>query len=212
MTNKTQFQKNGYCLIESAISDELRDVITQYALFDEIQNFSPEKNKLIIPQVAEAHSKYADPIMESLLVLLQNKIEEITGLKLFPTYSYFRVYRTGDILDAHIDRPSCEISTTVCFNYDYNDKDYQWPIFFAGNSLTLQPGDMAVYRGCDIEHWRECFRPSGDHWQVQGFLHYVDAAGPFKDMKYDERPSLGMRYKDRKKPLSTEFPYIQYVD
>lgn len=209
MTNKKQFQEQGYCLVESAISTELRDFITQYCLFDEMRNDS-DKDWM----VPDAHGKYADPAMESLLVLLQDKMEEATGLKLFPTYSYFRVYRNGNILDPHIDRPACEISTTLCFNYDYNDKDYQWPIFMGGNPLLLKPGDMAVYRGCDIEHWRERFNPPGDHWHVQGFFHYVDANGPFKDIKYDERPSLGMHIttKERKKSLNSEFPYIQYVD
>ena len=40
-------------------------------------------------------------------------MEKIQNLKLNPTYSYARIYKTGDILHRHKDRFSCEISTTL---------------------------------------------------------------------------------------------------
>ena len=45
MNASEKFKTNGFCLIESAITCELRDVITQYALFDEMQNFKSESNQ-----------------------------------------------------------------------------------------------------------------------------------------------------------------------
>ena len=100
--NPEKFKENGYCIIRSAISNELRDIITQYALFDEMQDYSADKN-----QVIGAHSKYADPAMESMLLHLHSIMEANTGLTLHPTYSFYRVYRSGDDLKAHRDRPSC---------------------------------------------------------------------------------------------------------
>lgn len=38
--------------------------------------------------------RYGDPFMESLLLHLQPRIETACGLDLYPTYSYFRVYKT----------------------------------------------------------------------------------------------------------------------
>jgi hypothetical protein len=172
--NKDQFRKKGYCVVKSVISAELRDFLTQYALFDEMQNFKPDG------QVPTAHSIGDDPAMETLLLSLQDTIEENTGLKLFPTYSFFRVYRDGDILYPHTDRESCEISATVCFNYSYDDSEYLWPIY------------MAIYRGCDLEHRRDEFVPPiAGQWQVQGFFHYVNANGPYAEFKYDKRESIG---------------------
>jgi hypothetical protein len=190
--NIKQFQQTGYCVVKSAISEELRDFVTQYTLFDEQQNFLPEKATEGW-QVPDAHSKYADPAMETMLLHLHKIMQDSTGLKLHPTYSYYRVYRPGDDLKRHTDRPSCEISATLCFNYSYDSKSYQWPIFIDGNRVDLAPGDMAIYRGCDIEHWREKFSVVSDKaWHVQGFFHYVDAEGPHASHKFDGRPNIGI--------------------
>jgi hypothetical protein len=209
MTNSTidNFKKNGYTVVRSVISSELRDFITQYALFDEMQDFSPDGY-----QVPKAHSKYADPAMESLLLILQEKMEECTGLKLFPTYSFYRVYRGGDILSVHKDRPSCEISATLCFNYSYNDSKYQWPIFIGeeGTSVNLSPGDMLIYRGCDLPHWRNQFEVDENTWHVQGFFHYVDKTGPYMDWKYDKRSTVGEI--KRREPQTNKKSYIQFTN
>lgn len=200
MTNKEFFKQNGYCVIKSAISNELRDFVTQYALFDEMQNYS-----LVDPQVPNAHSVYGDPAMETMLLHLQKIMEDNIGITLLPTYSYYRVYRNNDSLDIHLDRPSCEISATLCFNYNYDDKNFNWPIYMAGNKINLYPGDLVVYKGCDLEHWRESLQHTEDIWQVQGFFHYIDANGPYKEYQYDCRDIIGSKHtpesKDKKKKL-----------
>lgn len=192
MTNQEIFKEKGYCVVKNAISNELRDFVTQYALFDEMQDFTPEG---VGRQVQNAHSKYADPTMEVMLLHLHKTMEENTGLSLFPTYSYYRVYRPGDDLKVHKDRPSCEISCTLCFNYSYDDAKYQWPIYMAGNKVNLSPGDMVIYRGCDLDHWREMFDLNEDVWHVQGFFHFVDQDGPYADYKYDKREMIGQKQK-----------------
>lgn len=187
------FETQGYCVIRSAISNELRDFITQYALFDEMQDFTPEKRHTPIDQalVAEAHSKYADPAMETLLLHLHAAIEQAVGLTLWPTYSYYRVYRNGDDLAAHKDRPSCEISATICLNFNYETND-AWPISMQDSEIQLQPGDMAIYRGCEILHQRNKLNIDPDHWHVQAFVHYVDVDGPYSAYKWDGRSSVGL--------------------
>lgn len=181
-----QFRERGYTLVKNAINSELRDVITQYALFDEMQDFNPDGG-----QVLGAHSKYADPIMEAMLLNIHPLMEKNTGLKLYPTYSFYRVYRNGDELKPHKDRPSCEISTTICFNYSYDDSEYTWPIIMDGKKVDMKPGDIVVYRGIDLEHSREKFTPPSDDWHVQAFLHYVDSNGPYANYRYDKRNSVG---------------------
>jgi hypothetical protein len=186
MTEKLNFQKDGYCVIKSALSKELINFVTQYALFDEMQNFTPDTS-----QVVGAHAKYADPAMESVLLLLQDTIQNATSLELFPTYSFYRVYRPGDDLKPHKDRESCQISATLCFNYNY--EKYKWPIYMGENKVIQEPGDLVIYKGVDIEHYRNVFDLNQeDAWHVQGFFHYVDQHGPYKDFKFDNRESIGV--------------------
>ena len=185
MNPSNDFAQKGYCIVKQAISKELRDIATQYALFDEMQDFMADG-----AQVENAHAKYADPLMEGILLLMQNKIEKITGLSLAPTYSFFRVYRSGDELKVHKDRPSCEISATLFLND--NEMSEHWPIFMSGERIELEPGDIAIYRGCDLEHYREKMLGSKESWHVQTFLHYVDTNGPFTEWALDKRRSLGL--------------------
>jgi hypothetical protein len=198
-----EFKEKGYTFVKNAINAELRDFVTQYALFDEMQDFTPGGS-----QVPAAHSKYADPAMESMLLHLHPLMEENTGLELYPTYSFYRVYRNGDELTPHKDRPSCEISTTVCFNYSYDDSKYTWPIYMDGYEANLKPGDLVIYRGIELEHWRKPFDIQEDAWHVQGFFHYVDKNDINADWKWDKRNSVG----ELKNKINNKFKkYLEYV-
>jgi hypothetical protein len=138
--------------------------------------------------------------MESLLLQLKPIMEKSTGLSLYPTYSYFRVYRPGDTLAPHKDRSSCEVSTTVCFYFDYKEEQdtYSWPIYMDNKPCVMAPGDLIVYRGCDLEHWRDEFKAPKGSWHVQAFFHYVDADGPFESFKFDGRPYIGYLSEEKK--------------
>jgi hypothetical protein len=145
-------------------------------------------------QAPGCFSLYGDPIMDSLLELGTQKMETITGKKLVPTYSYHRLYETDAELLKHKDRPSCEISTTLCLGYNTSNleekhKDWNWPMFVDGKPIHMKKGDMIVYRGCDVEHWREPF-PGLNHAQV--FLHYNEIGSEFDENKNDGRPLLGL--------------------
>jgi hypothetical protein len=76
-----------------------------------------------------------------------------------------------------------------------------------GNGVTLHPGDLVIYRGCDLSHWREPFDIADQTaWHVQGFFHYVDKNGPFPEYQFDKRESIGSP-----KTLSLKKQYIKYV-
>jgi hypothetical protein len=127
---------------------------------------------------------YADALMESLLVNKLNLMEKETGLELLPAFSFWRMYTMFADLEKHTDRPSCEISVTIMIGSDGTP----WPIFMDGTELNLEPGDAAIYLGCELEHWREEFK--GD-WHAQTFLHYVDKNGPHKEWFKDKRMLYG---------------------
>lgn len=202
------FHNKGYIGVRELVSSEVVDLVSQYALLDELTNYEIESGNNL--QVENAHSKYADPLMESLLLQLQPKMEYVTEMELVPTYSYYRVYRPGSTLKKHVDRPACEISVSVCFNYNYEDQtnNLQWPIFFNDNPVFLNPGDGVVYRGIDVPHWREELKAPKLSWHVQGFFHYVNKKGPHVDQALDKRMFIGER-----KSTKTKFdkPYISTI-
>ena len=162
-------------------------------------------------QVLNVYSHYADFAMETLLMKVMPIMVKETNLNLIPTYSYARVYEKGSILARHKDRPSCEISTTLNLGGD------PWPIYLdptgtnnvigtkntekgeltiikegahPGIKVDLEPGDMLVYSGCELEHWREEFT---GNICGQVFLHYNHLNGQFANNNlYDKRPLLGL--------------------
>lgn len=128
---------------------------------------------------------YGDPLMESLMLNKKKLMQEETGLELLPTYAFWRMYTLHADLKKHKDRPSCEVSVTVMIGSDGT----KWPIYMDGTEINLEPGDAAIYLGCEVEHWRKEF--TGD-WQAQTFLHYVDKNGPNKEWAKDKRPIYGI--------------------
>ena len=135
-------------------------------------------------QIPNTYSIYGDPAFDTLLMKMLPVMKKETGLDIVPTYSYARMYKKGDELKKHKDRPSCEISTTLNLGGD------PWPIFLENNKVVLEIGDMLIYEGCKLEHWREPFE--GDNCG-QVFLHYNNANGQFKNMNiFDGREKLGL--------------------
>jgi hypothetical protein len=159
MNNIDLFDKQGYVELKKVLSSDMITLISTYAKLDEANDFSLEDGPT--PQIHNSHSQYADTLMESLLLYLLPTMEENTGLKLYPAYSYYRVYKPGADLVKHIDRPACEISTTITLEYNYKGADYEWPIFVGNSRCVMTPGDLVIYRGCEVDHWR-CGQP--DRW------------------------------------------------
>jgi len=215
VTANTQqiFNDTGYVFIKDILDKEIVALTSQYALFDQIQNFQPES---LGAQIPGTHSQYADPLMESLLLKLHPVIEEHTGLALHPTYSYYRVYKSGDILKEHTDRPACEISVTVCFNFDYKELNgkYDWPIWMVDSPCVMEPGDGVIYHGCDLNHWRDKFEVPHDAWHVQAFFHYVNANGPNANCQFDTRPFIGYKTQSTKpmSQISSNKKYITFTE
>ena len=188
------FEQNKYQVIKNAISYELANFCFNYFLLkrDAIKymydnNYIAENSMHGTwrdQQVPGVYSIYADHVMETLLVKTLPVMKEKTGLDLLPTYSYARVYEKGSILEKHKDRPSCEVSTTINLGGDL------WSIYVEGIKIDLNPGDMLIYAGCELEHWREPFE---GNICGQVFLHYNHVDGPFaKTNLYDKRPLLGV--------------------
>ena len=208
---------NKYQVIKKAISYELANFIFNYFMLKRDAVDWMYKNNITYDtgmlgtwtdaQIPNTYSHYSDHVMETLLVKVLPIMAQETGLELIPTYSYARLYKKGDILHRHKDRPSCEISTTIHLGGN------PWPIFIdgtgannilsgsetttmvkpnapAGTKVILDVGDMLVYSGCELEHWRE---PLEGDVCGQVFLHYNHVNGPFAEKnRFDKRPMLGI--------------------
>ena len=188
-----------------------RDAVDFMMKNNRVNPANPFIGNRVDEQIPGAYSKYADWVMETLLQYMRPIMKAKTGLELIPTYSYTRLYEKGNILHRHKDRSSCEISTTLHLGGD------EWPIFLnpdpergnvygpkegkykvqsyrptndKGTRIDLKVGDMLIYSGCELEHWREPFQGTVCS---QVFLHYNHANGPFaKTNLLDGRSLLGV--------------------
>jgi len=197
------FKKNKYAVIRSAVSKDLATFIANYfsmqkQVYDTCKTtryFSPFESIIGSyddDQIPNTYSQYGNIAAETLMLKIQPIMEKATELKLYPAYTYARIYKNGDVLKRHKDRFSCEISTTMNLGGD------PWALYLEpsgkegmkGIKVHLKPGDMLIYEGCGLEHWREKFKGKEC---VQAFLHYNNKNTPgAKENMFDKRPHLGL--------------------
>jgi len=211
------FKRKKYLVIKKAITKEMANFIYGYFTMKRRVAKKLLEDRYISPfeegwgtwhidkQIPNTYSHYADMVMEALLEKVRPRMEKETKLKLMPTYSYARIYKKGDILKRHKDRFSCEISTTLHLGGDpwgiYLDptgadnvineyKQIHKPNAPKGIKITLKPGDMMIYKGMELEHWREPFQGTNC---CQVFLHYNQISSPGAiENRFDKRPFLGL--------------------
>ena len=190
------FKDNLYEVVRGAVQPQLVEHLDlEFELLKRVtymKGGQSEENKFMFgdTQVTNSFAYYSAACFESLSVQMLPMMEEITGKKLYNTYTYARIYYKGAVMKEHTDRPSCEFSTTVNISVDPepweiwfdNLKGERFPIF-------LEPGDLIVYKGDILPHWRDEYK--GER-QTQAFLHYVDKFGNYRDYKFDHRQYLGM--------------------
>jgi len=199
------FKKNKHLIIRQAISKDLALFIYNYFNIQKQVYDTCLKERYISPfetligyyekadeQIPHTYSQYANIAMETLMLKCQPIVEKETQHKLYPAYTYARIYKKGDVLKRHKDRFSCEISTTMNLGGD------SWDIYLEpsgkkemkGIRVKLNSGDMLIYKGCEVEHWRNKFKGKQC---VQAFLHYNNSKTPgAKENMFDKRPHLGL--------------------
>lgn len=140
---------------------------------------------------------YCFPPAVALHRWLRDNLRGVLDFQLTETYSYTRKYARGAFLKSHTDRPSCEISATICLDYKTDDNT-PWKIWVqndqnyidrledqeqiyretqmlphrerTGISVSLEPGDVLLYQGPNIPHWRDYLL--GDY-SYHMFLHFI---------------------------------------
>ena len=195
MNTIQEFKEKGYVHLKDFLDQDNCKQLT-----NELKKLVAEQKTVKDSQCPKSQAIHGAVTFDSLLEQLLPHFEAASGLKLYPTYSYARLYnKQGEVLENHRDRPACEISATLTLGFDGN----VWSIYMGANEdkseaskINMAIGDAVMYRGCDIWHWREPYTEG--KWQAQVFLHYVDANGPHAEWKYDKRESLGISKTEEK--------------
>jgi hypothetical protein len=192
------FKEKGYQIVRNFLSEDFVQFIQSY-FYTRLRAGQAELGDA---QAPNSFIFYADPLMDTILGNSSSSLSEISGCKLSPTYTYTRLYGKGDELLMHKDRISCQFSATLALGIP-NETAIN-PIYFSTKKdrsdaveILLEPGDLCLYRGCDLYHWRPSFEQD---WYLQAFLHYVDAEGDYKHRIYDTKPYLGMTKETRRVP------------
>lgn len=185
------YKEKGYKIIRNFLEEDFVKFIQNYFY---IRIRSGGGGILKDTQSPGSYSFYSDPLIETIMDSATEAIAKEVGEELFPTYSYTRLYFMGEELKNHRDRPSCQLSATLSLGIPEGESPC--PIYFCDNpekenahEIILNPGDLCIYKGCDLWHWRPPFTQT---WSLQSFIHYVFANGEYKDHKWDDRPYLGI--------------------
>jgi len=152
------FKKNNYVVVKQAVSKELTCFLFDY--------ISLKRN--VVQKLYEAN--YTPP---NLYILGHWNDSQVPN-----TYCHYSDIAFEILLKKHTDRQECEFSITLNLGGD------TWPIYLENKKIILKAGDMLIYRGNILKHWRNKF--IGEKC-AQVFLHYISS-----ELKFDGRESLGM--------------------
>lgn len=175
-----ELEQNNFLFVPKFISQEHAQALNQ-------EFFILERDNGCIKD-QQAPNSPAIYNFKPFLELLCQKTNEVTNLieeQVLPTYTYARIYKNGEVLNRHRDRPACEISLTV-----HIGGDEKWDISIQKPSneevtLDLQIGDAMLYLGCIADHWRD--KPFTGQNYSQVFLHYVRSNGPNAWAYFDKK-------------------------
>lgn len=181
---RNYFEKNGYVYLKNILSKDVCNFLTlmlmRYKHHCEIIGRNTDDGQIPGAAAVMGQNIIFDTVCEQVWPI----IESVIGEPIIPTYSYARLYKNGNELKKHTDRPSCEISFTLQLGRSHH---YSWPIYAGGQRYDLAEGDAMLYKGCDIEHWRDPCDGPNDYYSGQVFCHYVRANGKYKEFAGDKR-------------------------
>jgi len=217
-----QFMEKGYVVLKKFIPQEVIDMTMDvwktiehnervhdavFILEEDIINDSPPES------LFKSHGAHTSPMGVMMHNYLTKRLSEVIDLSLKETYTYTRKYDRGAYLTAHTDRPSCEISSTICLDYKSDDGS-PWKIWVKNDDnycqkedgtkwshqdivdmsqgvpirqrkkdpsmkcITLEVGDVLLYQGPNVIHWRDTFV---GEYTYHMFCHWYNELGMIND-------------------------------
>jgi|GEM_PF-1572060 len=189
--------KNDFAfVIRNAVSiDICKFLSVEFRMLEKcVEFFNNGDGKAVGKEIGlpESFSVYSPLFLETLSLHVKPLVEEAVGKQLWPTYSYGRIYKTNAELEQHLDRRSSEYTVSCCLE---KDSAHDWSLIITRRDGTqeeyfLEVGDILVYPGRDLVHWRRG-KFCGTE-QIQAFIQYVNQHGDSADLKWDGRPLMGL--------------------
>lgn len=195
--------------IDDLIENHTCEILAQAVIFKMLNNKNLKEDD---SNSYGYYEEYANEISETILLHCKDQIEEKIGLDLVPRCSYVRVHKNGAELKNRLDEEDNEISVLITLSYKpklegYDPEDIMfdpfefscpWPFYMntarGEKNVKIPIGHGVIYKGNEIEHWREPLMESDDFFVVEVSLHYVVADGRFsKEFKYDGRSAIGIK-------------------
>jgi|TARA_B100000029_G_scaffold12301_1_gene13040 hypothetical protein len=190
---------NDFHIIKGAVSEQTCKVIAKsFRITRDGVLFPHHEQKVRGDDIVEnSFSWYAPLCFEALADQVVKGIVETTmGVELYNAYSYGRSSYHGAVLPRHRDRAASDYAVSCLI-----DTDCTWPLYFKidGEEVEVRQeiGDMVIYNGNTIEHWREPFEGTE---QLSAFMFYVKD----KMREFEGRPLQGMPYNPQWDPNTIE--------
>ena len=202
-TQQERYDRQGYLALDNFVPETVARAFTLKLQGDFAQSGvdllrQRKQSALLAQEAVEVYGFHYAPMI-AFLWGMTPAVQKITGRNLLPTYSYFRIYRKGDICRVHSDRYACEHSISLLLAASDNQP---WPLEVGYDAVvtpkqmadesfgdrpfsavTMHPGDAVLYQGVHRLHGRTT--PNPNRWSAHLFLHWVDADGPYAEHAFD---------------------------
>ncbi|WP_159981647.1 MULTISPECIES: hypothetical protein [unclassified Novosphingobium] len=201
------YRRDGYTPLRGFVPPEVANGFLARMKGDlDRQGVQMERMRQESPLLARAASElygFHYPPMATFHWGMTSAVEALVGEPLLPSYSYFRLYREGDICRVHGDRYACEhsLSLTLAYSHDrpwalevspvrtekpYQRADAGFREEERGVAVAMDAGDAVLYQGVHHHHGRTT--PNPNAWSAHLFLHWVARAGPYAAEAFDKQP------------------------
>ncbi len=176
--------------IQNFLKPELVEFLTNYIYLCKKVSETSNTNKYLEGDGQVSGAKfvtYGDIAIDSLLETYFPKIQEVWDKKLYPSFTYARIYGAGTGLDMHRDRIGSDVTCSVKLSGP------PFPFVINGEEgsaerpqhYIISQGDALVWNGNKYTHGHS------DEISEEG-LHLLLICTEYEDHMYDKRKHLGL--------------------
>ena len=176
--------------IQNFLKPELVEFLTNYIYLCKKVSETSNTNKYLEGDGQVSGAKfvtYGDIAIDSLLETYFPKIQEVWDKKLYPSFTYARIYGAGTALDMHRDRIGSDVTCSVKLSGP------PFPFVINGEEgsaerpqhYIISQGDALVWNGNKYTHGHS------DEISDEG-LHLLLICTEYEDHMYDKRKHLGL--------------------